>query len=87
MELISNCCGAVPYLNNELLERCSQCKENCTFERGKSLRVLNYQHVLKKVVKENFSPFKFYMLNMDQKIEAVSKAHTIMREYVQTQKS
>jgi len=86
MELISNCCGAKPYLNNELLERCGRCKENCTFERRKSLRVLNYEHVLKKVVKENFSPFKFYMLNMDQKIDAVTKAHKIMREYVLAQK-
>jgi hypothetical protein len=86
MNIYSNCCGAKPYLNNELLERCSRCKENCTFERRKSLRVLNYKHVLKKVVKENYSPFKFYMLNMDQKIDAVTKAHTIMREYVLAQK-
>ncbi len=86
MNIYSNCCGAVPYLNNELLERCSQCKENCTFERRKHLRVLNYSDVLKKVVKENYSPLKIHMLNMDQKIDAISKAHTIMREYVLAQK-
>jgi hypothetical protein len=74
-------------LNNELFERCSRCKENCTFERGESLRVLNYQHVLKKVVQEKYAPFKYYMLNMDQKIDAVTKAHKIMRKYVQAQKS
>jgi len=30
-ELVSNCCGAYPYLNILELERCSDCKENCTF--------------------------------------------------------
>ena len=55
-------------------------------KKNNSLRVLNYSNVLKKVVKENYSPLKFYMLNVDQKIDAVCKAHTIMREYVQAQK-
>jgi len=32
-ELVSNCCGASPYLNEILFERCSDCKENCSFER------------------------------------------------------
>ena len=31
-DLISNCCGARPWLNNETLERCSECLENCAFE-------------------------------------------------------
>jgi len=30
-ELVSNCCGAYPYLNMLELERCSDCKENCSF--------------------------------------------------------
>ena len=31
-DLISNCCGARPWLNNETLERCSECLEHCEFE-------------------------------------------------------
>ena len=30
--LISNCCGASPWLGNEQLERCSDCLEHCEFE-------------------------------------------------------
>ena len=30
-EYVSNCCSASPYLNIIELERCSDCKENCTF--------------------------------------------------------
>jgi len=30
--LISNCCGASPWLGNEQLERCSECLEHCEFE-------------------------------------------------------
>jgi len=29
--MISNCCGASPWLNMIELERCSDCKENCEF--------------------------------------------------------
>lgn len=32
MELVSNCCGANPWLNNPDLERCSDCLEHCEFE-------------------------------------------------------
>ena len=31
MNLVSNCCGAAPYLNNWETCRCSDCKENCDF--------------------------------------------------------
>lgn len=30
--LISNCCGASPWLGNEQLERCAECLEHCEFE-------------------------------------------------------
>ena len=33
MEIQSNCCGAKPYLNEILYERCSKCKENCEFTK------------------------------------------------------
>jgi len=29
--LVSNCCGANPWLNNINLERCGDCLENCEF--------------------------------------------------------
>ena len=32
MELVSNCCGANPWLNNPDLERCGECLEWCEFE-------------------------------------------------------
>lgn len=32
MELVSNCCGANPWLNNPDLERCGDCLEHCEFE-------------------------------------------------------
>lgn len=31
-QLISNCCGASPWLGNEQLERCAECLEHCEFE-------------------------------------------------------
>ena len=30
--LVSNCCGANPWLNNPDLERCGDCLEHCEFE-------------------------------------------------------
>jgi len=32
MELFSSCCGAAPWLGDPVHERCSDCKENCSFE-------------------------------------------------------
>jgi len=32
MELVSNCCGANPWLGTPELERCGQCLEHCEFE-------------------------------------------------------
>lgn len=32
MELVSNCCGANPWLGNPDLERCGDCLEHCEFE-------------------------------------------------------
>ena len=32
MELVSNCCGANPWLGNPDLERCGDCLEWCEFE-------------------------------------------------------
>lgn len=31
MELVSDCCGAGPWLGNTDLERCGDCKECCEF--------------------------------------------------------
>tara|TARA_B100001063_G_scaffold44498_1_gene38284 strand:- start:460 stop:567 length:108 start_codon:yes stop_codon:yes gene_type:complete len=31
-ELVSNCCGASPWLGDIDSERCGDCKENCEFE-------------------------------------------------------
>lgn len=30
-EIISNCCGASPYMEMIEYQRCSKCKENCEF--------------------------------------------------------
>ena len=50
------------------------------------IRTLNYSDTLKKVVEQKYSPRKYYMLNFEEKLEAVGEAHKIMRDYVLTQK-
>lgn len=47
---------------------------------------LNYIDTLEKVVQEKFAPFKYHMLNFEQRLEAVGEAHKIMREYMMQQK-
>ena len=34
-ELVSNCCGARPWMGMVEYERCGECKENCEFEEIK----------------------------------------------------
>lgn len=88
MEYLSNCCGARPYLNDKQNERCSQCRENCTFEPYEQnyLRVLNYGDTLKKVVHEYYAPKKYHMLNLEEKLFCVGETHKRMRDYVLAQK-
>lgn len=50
------------------------------------IRTLNYSDTLKKVVDQKYSPRKYYMLNFEEKLDAVAETHRIMREYVLTQK-
>lgn len=47
---------------------------------------LNYIEVLEKVVQEKYAPFKYHMLNLEQRFEAVGAAHKIMSEYMIEQK-
>ena len=50
------------------------------------IKTLNYSDTLKKVVEQKYSPRRYYMLNFEEKLEAVGEAHKIMREYVLKQK-
>lgn len=50
------------------------------------IRTLNYSDTLKKVVKQKYGPRKYYMLNFEEKLEAVGDTHKIMRQYVLKQK-
>jgi len=50
------------------------------------IKTLNYSDALEKVVEQKYSPRKYYMLNFEEKLDAVGEAHRIMREYVLTQK-
>lgn len=47
---------------------------------------LNYSETLEKVVQEKFAPFKYHMLNFEQRLEAVGETHKRMREYMIQQK-
>ena len=47
---------------------------------------LNYSEVLEKVVQEKYAPFKYHMLNFEQRLEAVEETHKRMREYMIQQK-
>lgn len=51
------------------------------------IRTLNYSDTLKKVVEQKYSPRKYYMLNFDEKLDAVGETHKIMRQYVLDQKT
>jgi len=50
------------------------------------IRTLNYSDTLKKVVEQKYSPRRYYMLNFEEKLDAVGEAHKIMREHVLKQK-
>jgi len=50
------------------------------------IRTLNYSDTLKKVVEQKYSPRKYYMLNTDEKLDAVGQTYKIMRDYVIKQK-
>jgi hypothetical protein len=50
------------------------------------IRTLNYSDTLHKVVKEYYSPKKYYMLNFEEKLFCVGETHKRMREYVLAQK-
>jgi hypothetical protein len=54
--LVSNCCGANPWLNNPDLERCGDCLENCEFEdltQEPSERFLTQTLAVKLFLKHN----------------------------------
>ena len=56
MELVSNCCGANPWLNNPELERCGDCLEHCEFEdltQEPSERFLTQTLAVKLFLKHN----------------------------------
>ena len=56
MELVSNCCGANPWLNNPDLERCGDCLEHCEFEdltQEPSERFLTQTLAVKLFLKHN----------------------------------
>jgi hypothetical protein len=54
--LVSNCCGANPWLNNPDLERCGDCLEHCEFEdltQEPSERFLTQTLAVKLFLKHN----------------------------------
>ena len=56
MELVSNCCGANPWLGNPDLERCGDCLEHCEFEdltQEPSERFLTQTLAVKLFLKHN----------------------------------
>jgi len=47
---------------------------------------LNYSDTLNEVTNEMYAPFKYYMLNLEQRLNVVSETHKRMREYMIQQK-
>ena len=43
---------------------------------------LNYSETLEKVVQEKYAPFKYHMLNLEQRLNVVGETHKRMREYM-----
>jgi len=47
---------------------------------------LNYSDTLNEVTNEMYAPFKYHMLNLEQRLNVVGETHKRMREYMIQQK-
>lgn len=47
---------------------------------------LNYSDTLNEVTNEMYAPFKYHMLNIEQRLNVVGETHKRMREYMIQQK-
>lgn len=88
-DLISNCCGARPWLNNETLERCSECLEHCEFEteeRNISKRFFRWTvasklFILHNVQERGLGSARRELLSMDLPIDDVNEISKLMIQF------
>lgn len=88
-DLISNCCGARPWLNNETLERCSECLEHCEFEteeRNISKRfflgtLASKLFVLHNVQERGLGSARRELMTMDLPIEDVNTVSQMLIQF------
>ena len=88
-DLISNCCGARPWLNNETLERCSECLEHCEFEteeRNISKRfflgqVASKLFVLHNVQEGGLESARRELMSMDLSIDDVNTVSQMLIQF------
>jgi hypothetical protein len=88
-QLISNCCGASPWLDNEQLERCSECLENCSFEEQEqdhSRRftlgtIASKLFILHRVEERGLASARKELMSMNLPIEDVTEVSQMLMRF------
>ena len=84
--LISNCCGASPWLNDEQLDRCSECLEHCSFEEEEQDQSRRFRlgviasklFILQRVKERGLASARKELMSMNLPIEDVQEVSQML---------